>query len=79
MPLVQDKVPKEWGGADNFPAKKLYSVLIEKTRGRLVRTDIGLIDDPRAVAERKKLSNRERTAFQKALGHGPNYVEFTIT
>ena len=79
MPLVQDKVPKEWGGADNFPAKKLYGVLIEKTRGRLVRTDIGLIDDPRAVAERKKLSNRERTAFQKALGHGPNYVEFTIT
>ena len=54
MPLVQNKVPKEWGGAKNFPAKKLYGVLIEKTRGRLVRTDIGLIDDPRAVLERKK-------------------------
>jgi beta-lactamase superfamily II metal-dependent hydrolase len=78
MPLVQNKVPKEWGGAANFPAKKLYQVLIEKTRGRLVRTDIGLIADAKAETERKKLSVREKNAFNKALKKGANYFEFTI-
>jgi beta-lactamase superfamily II metal-dependent hydrolase len=78
MPLVQDKVPKEWGGAANFPAKKLYSVLIEKSKGRLVRTDVGLIDDAKAVQERKKLKATDRNAFMKALKKGANYFEFTI-
>lgn len=78
MPLVQNKVPKEWGGADNFPAKKLYNVLIEKTRGRLIRTDEGLIKDPKAVEQRKRLSVTEKKQFMKALATGPNYVEYTI-
>ena len=47
MPLAQDEVPEEWGGAENFPAKGLYGVLITKTRGRLIRTDEGVVTDPR--------------------------------
>jgi hypothetical protein len=79
MPLVQDKVPPQWEGAANFPAKKLYSVLKEKTRGRVVRTDVGLINDAKALQERKKLTARERSVFTKALIEGDNYFEFTIT
>lgn len=78
MPLVQDKVPKEWGGATNFPAKKLNEVLIEKTRGRLVRTDVGLVQEPKALVERKKLNAREKASLKKDLKEGPNYFEFTI-
>lgn len=78
MPLVQAKVPKEWGGAANFPAKKLYAVLLEKTRGRLVRTDVGLAAEAPALLERKKLNPREKSKLSKALKEGDNYFEFTI-
>ncbi len=54
MPLVQDKVPTQWGGAENFPAKPLYKELIQKTKGALIRTDVGLINDTKAKNLRKQ-------------------------
>ena len=78
MPLVQEKVPPEWGGSKNFPAKKLNSVLIQKTRGRLVRTDVGLVKEAKAVLERKKLSTSERNAFNKSFEEGENWVGYTV-
>lgn len=53
MPLVQDKVPSQWGGSSNFPAKALYNHLIEKTNGAIIRTDVGLIDEKKAKDLRK--------------------------
>lgn len=78
MPLVQSKVPKEWGGANNFPAKALYEVLIGKTKGRVIRTDEGIINDPKAVSKRKEMSAVDRKAFEKAVKTGKNYLEFTL-
>lgn len=78
MPLVENKVPAVWQHDGNFPAKKLYNVLKEKTRGRLVRTDMGLINDARALAERKKLSAKEKKELEKQLVKGKNYYEYTI-
>jgi hypothetical protein len=78
MPLVQDKVPKEWGGADNFPARELYGVLIEKTKGRIVRTDEGIITDERAEKLRSLLSAKERKAFMKGVVKGDCFFEFVV-
>jgi beta-lactamase superfamily II metal-dependent hydrolase len=54
MPLVQDKVPSQWGGADNFPDPKLYPHIIEKTKGAVIRNDVGLIKDTKAKNLRKQ-------------------------
>jgi len=78
MPLVQDKVPAAWGGAANFPAAKLYGALIEKTKGRLVRTDEGIVTDERAVNLRKLLSKSESDDFKKNFKQGSCYMEYTV-
>lgn len=78
MPLVQDKVPKEWGGADNFPAQELYGVLIEKTKGRIVRTDEGIITDERAEKLRSLLSANDRKAFMKGVVKGDCFFEYVV-
>jgi hypothetical protein len=78
MPLVQDKVPEAWGGAENFPAKELYKVLIEKTKGRLVRTDEGPVTHKTARQYRAAMSKKDAQAFQKNLTKGPNYYEYTV-
>ena len=78
MPLIQEKVPKEWGGAKNFPARALYGVLIEKTKGRVVRTDEGIITDERAQKLRNLLSVQERKTFTEGVVKGNCFVEYTI-
>ena len=78
LPLVQEKVPKEWGGANNFPGQELYGVLINKTKGRIVRTDEGVATDPRAVKLRSLLSTAEKKAFLKSVTHDDLYVEYTL-
>lgn len=78
MPLVQAKVPTAWGGAKNFPAKELYGVLIDKTKGRLVRTDEGIITDPRAKKLREQLSASAKKEFENSFKQGSCYVEYTI-
>ncbi|HTE33040.1 MAG TPA: hypothetical protein VK666_21805, partial [Chryseolinea sp.] len=78
MPLVQDKVPKEWGGADNFPAKALYNVLIDKTKGRIIRTDEGIVKSARAKKLRDLLSTADLKRFNASFDDGPCYKEFTL-
>ncbi|MDQ3109605.1 MAG: hypothetical protein M3R17_06885 [Bacteroidota bacterium] len=78
MPLVQDAVPGQWGGSNNFPAKALYDVLIEKTKGRLIRTDEGLATDLKAAKLRKSLSATEIKALKKNFKHGILFHEYTI-
>jgi hypothetical protein len=78
MPLVQDSIPSQWGGADNFPAKALYDKLIEKTNGRLIRTDEGLVSDSKALKLRKSLSATDAKALKKNFKHGALYHEYTI-
>lgn len=78
MPLVQSAVPDEWGGANNFPAKALYKVLIEKTKGRLLRTDEGAVTAAKAKTLRAGLTSQEKAAFKKAYVKGDKFVEFTI-
>ena len=78
MPLVQNMIPAAWGGAKNFPAKALYDVLIEKTNGRVVRTDEGVITKPSAVEKRKGLGAAEKSAFEKGLKKGKFWVEYGI-
>jgi hypothetical protein len=78
MPLVQDRVPTQWGGADNFPAKALYKELIKKTKGRLVRTDEGPVSDTTAKNLRKQLSSTEKKLWNKNIVAGPNYFEYTV-
>jgi beta-lactamase superfamily II metal-dependent hydrolase len=78
MPLIQDKVPKEWGGSKNFPAKQLYKVLIERTKGRLVRTDEGPVKDAHAVQLRNDLSKTEKKAWESSFKKGSCYFEFTV-
>lgn len=71
LPLVQEKVPVGWGGADNFPAKGLYQQLIDKTKGAVIRTDEGVASDPRARALRKKHYTRaEQEKMKKASDSG---------
>jgi beta-lactamase superfamily II metal-dependent hydrolase len=74
MPLIQDKVPTQWGGSKNFPAKPLLKKLIEKTNGAIIRTDEGLISDKEAKNLRqRRLSNAQITrltdASKNALFH----------
>jgi beta-lactamase superfamily II metal-dependent hydrolase len=78
MPLVQDKVPEGWGGADNFPAKGLYKVITDKTKGRTIRTDEGIIKSARAKNLRGALSATKLKAFTQAFRDGGFYKEFTI-
>lgn len=78
MPLVQDKVPVKWGGAKNFPAKELNKVLIEKTRGKMVRTDEGLVTDAAAKKLRLQSPAAETKEFQKNFKKGPCYFEYTV-
>ncbi len=78
MPLVQDKVPAKWGGAANFPAKQLYKILIEKTKGRLVRTDVGLVKDNNAQALFDALPASDKKDFQHSFKKGAVYYEYTV-
>lgn len=78
MPLVQDKVPSAWGGSDNFPDQSLNRVLVEKSRGRLVRTDIGLVQEARAKKLRGELSAKEKKAFTDSFTKGPFWVEYVV-
>lgn len=76
MPLVQDKVPTQWGGSKNFPAKALYKKLIEKTNGAVIRTDEGVIRDSRARELRNKnLSGAMKTKLSK-VSDNPLYQEW---
>jgi beta-lactamase superfamily II metal-dependent hydrolase len=78
MPLVQDKVPAAWGGAANFPAKKLYQALIDKTKGRIVRTDEGVIKDASAVKMRQLLPRSVSSDFNNNVQEKPLYFEYTV-
>jgi beta-lactamase superfamily II metal-dependent hydrolase len=78
MPLVQNKVPDEWGGSKNFPAGPLYKMLLEKTRGRLIRTDQGIATSAKAKQLRNQLTATELNGFQKAFSNGSCFVEYTI-
>jgi hypothetical protein len=78
MPLIQDSIPEAWGGADNFPAQKLYEVLIEKTKGRMLRTDESWVTDSKAVKLRKSLSATEANELKKNFKKGECYYEYTI-
>lgn len=77
MPLVQDKVPSQWGGSKNFPAKALYGELIKKTNGAIIRTDEGIIKDSRAKELREKNLS---ASMQKKLNSAsrPLYQEWTV-
>lgn len=77
MPLVQDKVPKQWGGSKNFPAKALYKELIKKTSGAIIRTDEGVITDDTAKELRdKNLSAAMRKKLKDATH--PLFHEWTV-
>lgn len=78
MPLVQNKIPSAWGGSENFPAEKLYKTLIGKTKGRIVRTDEGIISDTDAKKQRSMLSATDNKEFQKNVVKGSCYYEFTV-
>ncbi len=78
MPLVQAKVPNEWGGAKNFPAGPLYEVLITKTQGRIIRTDEGMITKANAVKLRAKLNAKQKKEFETGFVKGSCYMEYTI-
>lgn len=77
MPLVQEKIPSRWGGKKNFPAKALYTELINRTNGAVIRTDEGLITDKRAKNLRdKNLAAAVRTKLGKS-SHGI-YQEWVV-
>jgi len=77
MPLVQDKVPSQWGGSKNFPAKALYTELIKRTNGAIIRTDEGVITDKRAKELREK--NLSAAMLKKLRDTSkPLYQEWTI-
>lgn len=78
MPLIQDKVPAAWGGPENFPAVKLYEALIEKTKGRLVRTDEGIVTDERAKKMRNLLPKTALEDFNSHFKKGSCYMEYTV-
>jgi hypothetical protein len=79
IPLVQDKVPAAWGGAKNFPAAKLYPKIIASAKGRVVRTDQGIVTDATAATLRKQLSAADQENFKKNYRPGKCYFEYTIT
>lgn len=77
MPLVQNKVPSQWGGSKNFPAKALYTELIKRTNGAIIRTDEGLITDKRAKELREK--NLPAAVLKKLKNAStPLYQEWTV-
>lgn len=78
MPLVQAKVPKEWGGAKNFPAGPLYEELVTKTQGRVIRTDEGIITMARAKKLRGKLDAAQKKEFESMFKKGSCFMEYTI-
>ncbi len=78
MPLVQDAIPVQWGGEDNFPAKALYNALIEKTKGRLMRTDEGLVTHSKAATLRKTLSKADAKALKTNFKKDALYCEYVI-
>lgn len=78
MPLVQDKVPEAWGGAKNFPAKKLYKKIIEKTKGAVIRTDLGLIDEQGSRELLKKRYTASEIKRMKEAGKSGLYQEWVI-
>jgi hypothetical protein len=78
IPLVQNKIPAAWGGAKNFPAAKLYPKIVEKAKGRVVRTDKGLINDGGADTERSKLSAADKKAFVNNFKTGATYFEYVV-
>lgn len=78
MPLVQDKIPTAWGGSKNFPAKALYDVLIDKTKGRIIRTDEGVITKVSAKKMRDQLSSAQKKAFKDSFSKGKCWVEYRI-
>ena len=77
IPLIKDKVPAAWNPS-GFPAAKLYPKIIEKAKGRVVRTDKGLITDGGADAQRARLSGTDKKAFSNAFKSGANYYEYTV-
>ena len=80
MPLIKDKVPYVWDKTGkNFPAIPLYKKLIEKTNGAIVRTDEGVITDPRAKELREQnLTAAMRTKLTNASAN-PLYKEWEVT
>ncbi|HEX6431360.1 MAG TPA: hypothetical protein VF008_26900 [Niastella sp.] len=78
LPLVQDQIPEAWGGVTNFPAHALYSALIEKTSGRLIRADIGIETNDRAEKARQTLTDVDLQQFISAVKKGSCYYSFTI-
>ena len=76
MPLVEAKVPARWGGSDNFPAAGLYTELIEKTRGALIRTDHGLVMDENAESLRGGLTDEMRDKLKNVTYD--LYQEWTV-
>lgn len=78
MPLVQDKVPSQWGGSKNFPAKALYTELIKKTNGAIIRTDEGVIKDPRAKELREKNLSAATLKKLNAASKNKLYQEWTV-
>jgi hypothetical protein len=79
IPLVQDKVPAAWGGSTNFPGPKLYPKIINGAKGRVVRTDQGVVTDPTAAKLRKQLSAADQNDFKKRFRTGDCYFEYTIS
>ena len=77
MPLIHNKVPEAWKPA-GFPAKALYDVLIEKTKGRIIRTDQGVITKTSAEQMRNQLSSAQKREFKEGYLKGKNYVGFKI-
>ncbi|MBL7710763.1 MAG: hypothetical protein JNJ86_16955 [Chitinophagaceae bacterium] len=78
MPLIQNAIPEEWGGSTNFPAKPLYKVLIDKTKGRLIRTDQGVVTAAKAKELRGQLTREEKKEFTNSFAQGSCYVEYVI-
>ncbi|MBL0145721.1 MAG: hypothetical protein IPP48_08145 [Chitinophagaceae bacterium] len=78
MPLVQDKIPSQWGGAKNFPAKTLYNEIVEKTKGAIIRTDIGLVEDKKAKDFRKLTYSAAEIEKMKKAAINPLYKEWII-
>jgi hypothetical protein len=54
-------------------------MLIEKTKGRLIRTDEGLVSDSKATKLRKSLSAADAKSLKKNFKHGALYHEYTIS
>ena len=79
MPLVQDKVPSQWGGSKNFPAIPLYEKLIDKTNGAVIRTDMGVITDKGAPDIRKQNLSAKKIETLKKASDNPLYHEWVVS